>query len=251
MRFLENGYGALGNGFFDFFKGDLDVAFGANFVDVVEAWIVGTEEVEAFRVGGEGAAFGDDVPDRVFPLVDDFDFDQFGFGEEVDESPFGIGFDFAAELGLKPVSDVAFGVHSALDFAPVGEKVGVVEFADRVHVGRSSDVGTLHDFFGREGHAEADGFLENEVDAVGVGVEFFVHELVDRFEVNDDAIFRDWVSAPVRHFLNPSRDTEFSELPIGKSCVFCSISGFKSVVFDNGCAGFGTDDRKVRYFTSL
>ena len=241
----------MGNGFFDFFKGDLDIAFGANFFDVVEAWIVGTEEVEAFGVGGEGAAFGDDVTDRVFPLVDDFDFDQFGVSEEVDESPFGIGFDFAAELGLESVSDVALGMHSALDFAPVGEKVGVVEFAYCVHVGRSSDVGALHDFVGGEGHAEADRFLEDEINAKGVGVEFFVHELVDRVEVNDDAILRDWVAAPVGHLLNPSGDAEFSEFSISKSCVFCSISGFKSVVFDNGCAGFGTDDRKVRYFASF
>ena len=223
----------MGNGFFDFFKGDLDVAFGANFFDVVEAWIVGTEEVEAFGVGGEGAAFGDDVADRVFPLVDDFDFDEFGFGEEVDESPFGIGFDFAAELGLESVSDVALGVHSALDFAPVGEKVGVVEFAYCVHVGRSSDVGALHDFVGGECHAEANSFLENEVDAVGVGVEFFVHELVDRFEVNDDAIFGNWVSAPVGHLLNPSGDTEFSELSISKNCCFCLSSGVECVVFND------------------
>ena len=174
-------------------------------------------------MGGECAAFGDDVPDRVFPLVDDFDFDEFGVGEEVDESPFGIGFDFAAEFGLESVADVALGMHSALDFAPVGEKVGVVEFADRIHVGRSSDVGALHDFFGREGHAEANGFLENEVDAVGIGVEFFVHKLVDRVEVNDDAIFGDWVSAPVRHFVNPSGDSHFSKLSIGEHGGFCSI----------------------------
>ncbi len=196
-------------------------------------------------MGGEGSAFGDDVTDRVFPLVDDFDFDEFGFGEEVDESPFGIGFDFAAELGLKPIADVALGMHSALDFAPVREKVGVVEFADRIHISRSSDVGALHDFVGGEGHAEADRFLENEVNAVGVGVELFVHELVDRVEVNDDAIFGDWVSAPIGHLLNPSGDAEFSEFSIGKNCFFCFASGIKCVVFNHPGTCFCTDKNDV------
>ena len=45
MRLLENGDRTLGNGFFDFFKGDLDVAFGANFFNMIETWIVRTEEV--------------------------------------------------------------------------------------------------------------------------------------------------------------------------------------------------------------
>ena len=52
--------------------------------------------VQAFGVSGEGSTFCDDMTDRVFPLVNNLDFDEFSFREQVDESPFCIGFDFAA-----------------------------------------------------------------------------------------------------------------------------------------------------------
>ena len=82
--------------------------------------------MQPFLVFGIFFTLGNDMADRVFPAMNDFDFDEFGVGEQIDEAKFCVGFDFAAELGLEAIADGAFGLVFALDFAPVGEEVEFV-----------------------------------------------------------------------------------------------------------------------------
>ena len=116
------------------------------------------------------STLGDEMTDRVFPVTHDFDFDQFGIGEEVDQSPAGVGFDFSAKLGVEPIANNLLGLIFALNFAPGGKESEFVELGNSRGVGGPGDFGPSHDFVGGEGEARSNGFLENEIDAVGGAV---------------------------------------------------------------------------------
>jgi hypothetical protein len=64
-----------------------------------------------------------------------------------------------------------------------GEEVVFVEFVDGGVVGGAGDLGAIDEFSGGELLAAADGFGEDEVEAVGGAVEPFVEELVEGVEV--------------------------------------------------------------------
>ena len=112
-------------------------------LNAIEAFVnfSGAVEMETTLAIGVAFAFDEEMAEGFFPAIDDFDFNDFGVGEEVDRSPRGGGFGLSAELGLESVSYCAFGLVAALDFAPFWEELVGFEFGGGGVVGAAGDVG--------------------------------------------------------------------------------------------------------------
>jgi hypothetical protein len=64
----------------DFFKGNADIPGVAGIFDRFHDRFFGAKQMQSLFVGWVFVAFGEDVTDRVFPAMGNFDFNQFGFG---------------------------------------------------------------------------------------------------------------------------------------------------------------------------